>query len=91
MKSRLSPGMPVRCEDGPAGRLKRIIANPDTREPTFLVVEMGEDSARSVVVHVSLVADLGVEGLALNTTRDALRTYPEYSAEKWRHLAPGTK
>jgi len=38
MAKELSLGMSVSCSDGEVGRLERIVVDPDTREPAYLVV-----------------------------------------------------
>jgi sporulation protein YlmC with PRC-barrel domain len=78
MQKQLSLGMSVHCTDGEAGRLEKIVADPETHEPAYLVVRRGLVSRHDVVVPVGLVRAVDAETLSLDATTEALRTFPEY-------------
>jgi uncharacterized membrane protein len=86
----LTLGMAVLCRDGKAGRLERLVGDPKTHEPAYLVVRRGPVSPRDIVVPVSLVADVSAEGLNLNTTTGALRDFPDYEVTVKKHVQPPT-
>lgn len=90
MEKKLTLGMPVHCPEGEVGRLEKIIAEAETREPAYLIVRRGLVARRDIVVPVSLVRELTPQGIMLDTTLEALKTFPEYKTivEKSPKAAP---
>jgi hypothetical protein len=78
MNKELSLGMAVRVQDGKAGHLQKIVADPKTHEPAYLVVRRGRLSPRDIVVPVGLVTELDADTLMLDTTQEALNSFPDY-------------
>lgn len=71
-------GMAVLCSDGKAGSLERVVGDPETHEPAYVVVRLNPVPARNAAVPVSLVADVTDEGLKLHATTGALQAFPDY-------------
>lgn len=71
-------GMAVLCSDGKAGSLERVVGDPETHEPAYLVVRLNPAPAREAVVPINLVTDVVADGLKLNATTGALQAYPDY-------------
>ncbi|RIK50800.1 MAG: hypothetical protein DCC57_11385 [Chloroflexi bacterium] len=79
MEKQLTPGMAVHCSDGEAGRLEKIVGEPDERTPAYLVVQRGRPiRRRHIVVPVSLVRDVAPDRILLDTTLQALETFPDF-------------
>lgn len=79
MQKQLTLGMPVFTLDGQAGNLERVVADSENRAPSYLVVRRGPPLfPRDIVVPVSLVTEVSAQGIRLNTTQDALSTFPDY-------------
>jgi len=79
MKKELSIGMSVHASDGKVGSLERIVVDPKTHEPAYLVVRHGPPPPpRSIVVPVSLVSEVSTENVMLNTTQQAFKAFPNY-------------
>jgi len=71
--------MPVHALDGEAGKITRIITDPESRQPIYLVVKIGRlRRRREVVLPVSLVSSVSVETVNLDITREALAGFPDY-------------
>lgn len=79
MKKQLTLGMPVRCPEGEVGTLDRVVADPENHEPTFLVVKHGRmpRRQRQIVMPVSLVREVTAGAVMLDTTLEALETFPD--------------
>ncbi len=87
MKKQLALGMSVYCSDGEAGRLERIVADPETQQPTYLVIRRGPPIApRDIVVPISLVTEVGERGISLDITEKALASFPDYELTVERPL-----
>jgi len=86
MAKELSLGMSVSCSDGEVGRLERIVVDPDTREPAYLVVRRGRVSQRDTVVPVSLVTEITSEGIVLGIGSEAFKTFPDYEITVEKYL-----
>ncbi|HKZ83692.1 MAG TPA: hypothetical protein VJ793_08550 [Anaerolineae bacterium] len=89
-KKQLTLGAQVNCLDGKAGTLSRIITDPESRRPTYLVVKRGRLRSREIVVPVSLVAEVTPEAVTLDITRKALVDSPDYevTVRKGRYQKP---
>lgn len=75
----LQVGIPVLALDGEAGRIARIVIDPQDHQPTYLVVKIGRGMRRrEIAVPVSLVASASAETVSLSVTRDALEDFPDY-------------
>jgi ferredoxin/sporulation protein YlmC with PRC-barrel domain len=84
----LTLGMTVRCLDGDAGRLERVVGDPETREPAYLVVRLSGARRRDVVVPVDLVMAVTLEQVLLDTTREALKHFPDYEITETKRPQP---
>lgn len=71
-------GMAVLGIDGKAGSLERVVGDPGTDEPAYLVVRLAPVPQRDALVPVNLVADVTAAGLKLNATTGALQAFPDY-------------
>lgn len=72
-------GMPVHALDGEAGKISKIITDPESRQATYLAVKTGRLlSRKEVVIPVSLVSKASAEAVFLKITREALADYPVY-------------
>ncbi len=81
-------GMAVVCSDGKAGSLERVVGDPETHEPAYLVVRLNPVPARDAVVPVSLAVDVTADGLQLNATTGALQAFPDYEKTVKRYQPP---
>jgi hypothetical protein len=89
-KKQLTLGAPVNCLDGKAGTLSKIITDPDSRRPTYLVVKRGRPRSREIVVPVSLVVEVTPAAVELDITRKALADFPDYevTVQKGKYQKP---
>ena len=78
MKKEIELGAQVWAQDGEAGKVRQVVADPQGRQPGYLVVARGRLPRRQIVVPVGLVADVSAEGVKLETTRGALDQFPDY-------------
>lgn len=78
MNKLLKLGTKVRTRDSTAGRVSKIITDPKSHQPTYLVVKRGHLFPKQVVVPVSLVSDVTLEEVELDTTQEALAAFPDY-------------
>lgn len=74
----LKLGVQVDCLDGKAGKVSKLIADPESRRAGYLVVKMGVLRRREVVVPVSLVSEVTPEKVLLGITRKTLNDFPDY-------------
>lgn len=77
-KKYLKPGVRVECSDGKAGKINKIIADPRTQQPNYLVVKMGLLRSVEVVVPVSLVSEVNLDAVRLDISRQELSEFPQY-------------
>jgi sporulation protein YlmC with PRC-barrel domain len=56
----------------------KIVVDPETHEPGYLVVQRGRIRPRRKVVPVSLVSDVTAEAVVLATHTDELDAFPDY-------------
>lgn len=89
-RKQLKLGMTVNCLDGRAGKISKVIADPESHRPTHLVVKRGRLRTTEVVVPVSLVDAVDLESVQLAITLEALRDLPvyEYTVHKGRYEIP---
>lgn len=80
MERQLTLGMQVKGTDGQAGRISRIVTDPETQRPTYLVVKHGRMHPREVVVPVSLVQEVTPEAVALDLKLAALNDFPDFES-----------
>jgi nucleotide-binding universal stress UspA family protein len=81
----LSHPRAVRAQDGKAGRLQKIVADPETHEPAYLVVRRSRLSPRDIVIPVGLVTEVTGNTVMLDTTQEALSGFPDYEISVERH------
>jgi|GEM_PF-1763033 len=89
-RKQLKLGMTVNCLDGRAGKISKIIADPESHRPTYLVVKRGRLRTTELVVPVSLVEAVVMESVQLSITLDALRDFPvyEYTVHRGKYEIP---
>lgn len=78
MKKQLGLNLRVQCLDGQGGKISKIVIDPDSRQPTHLVVKRGRLHVREILVPVSLVAEATEESVFLNVTRETLVGLSDY-------------
>lgn len=78
MQKQVKLGIRVWAEDGEVGTVEKIVVDPKKHQPGYLVVKWGRVRARQIVVPASLVTDVLDEVVTLATTRQALKTFPDY-------------
>jgi sporulation protein YlmC with PRC-barrel domain len=81
MRRQIKLGVPVRMQDGSAGRLSQIVLDPAGWRPVLLIVRPGHIRPGSVAVPVDRVKDLSAEQLILELTAKEMASLPGYSAE----------
>lgn len=74
----LETGLRVRCQDGAAGKVSAIVVDPETRQPSYLVVKRNRLPFREIVVPVSLVDSVTAEAVMLDIRKEALKSFPDY-------------
>jgi uncharacterized protein YrrD len=78
MKKQIELGAHVWARDEKVGTVARIVADPESREPGYLVVKRGRIRPRQIVVPVSLVSDVTAEAVVLALPADVLDSFPDY-------------
>ncbi len=78
MERELTLGAKVRASDGEAGELSKIITDPRSHEPTYLVVKRGRLFPREVLVPTSLVTEVTEQEVKLDLDKEALDGFPDY-------------
>ena len=68
----------VFCADGEAGKVDRVITEPDSDTVTHLVVQRGSLLIRDIVVPVNRIATMDEEGIVLTLTREELDDLPSF-------------
>jgi sporulation protein YlmC with PRC-barrel domain len=87
MAQKLEIGMPVRCATGEVGSLSRIVVDREIQQPSYLVVQGGnKPSQREVVVPINLISAVHRQGILLDTTLEALETFPDYEVKVKRQI-----
>jgi sporulation protein YlmC with PRC-barrel domain len=78
MKKQLGLELGVQCLDGRGGKISKVVIDPDSHQPTHLVVKRGRLHVREILVPVSLVAEVTEETVFLNVTRETLVGLSDY-------------
>lgn len=78
MEKQVTLGAKVLVKEGVVGTVDKVVVDPGTHQPGYLVVKRGRVQARRIVVPVSLVAEVSPEAVTLAITRNGLETYPDY-------------
>jgi len=78
MKKQLGLDLRVQCLDGQGGKISNVVIDPDSRQPTHLVVKRGRLHVREILVPVSLVAEVTEAAVFLNVTRETLVGLSDY-------------
>ncbi len=78
MKKQLGLELGVQCLDGRGGKISKIVIDPDSQQPTHLVVKRGRLHIREILVPVSLIAEVTEEAVFLNLTRETLVGLSDY-------------
>lgn len=78
MLQELKPGMKVHAGDGEAGKLSRIVTDPKTRQPSYLVVRRGRLRPREVLVPASLAERADDDGVWIAAGVADLDGFPDY-------------
>jgi uncharacterized protein YrrD len=71
-------GMPVYATDRKAGRVDDVLANGETGEPAFVVIDAGGFFKGDVVVPFASVQNVTDAGVWLALTRDEVKHAPAY-------------
>ena len=71
-------GMPAYASDGKAGRVDDVLANGETGEPVFVVIDAGGFFKGDVVVPFESVQNVTDAGDWLSLTRDEIKHAPAY-------------
>jgi hypothetical protein len=72
-------GVPVECIDGPCGRAKYVILDPDSAVVTHIVVGEPDALAETRLVPLSGIAEGTRELIRLEYTKDELRLLPLFA------------
>jgi sporulation protein YlmC with PRC-barrel domain len=78
MKKKIKLSSRVWAKNEKVGMVTKIVVDPETHEPGYLVVKRGRIRLRHIVVPVSLVSDVTTEGVVLDTPADVLDGFPDY-------------
>jgi osmotically-inducible protein OsmY len=71
-------GCAVRCRDGKAGRVARVLHHPEHGYPTHVIVRTGRLSIRHYRVPYNWVTTITDEEIELNLHKHDLQRHPEY-------------
>lgn len=75
---RVTMGMVVHASDGVAGRVDDVLANAETGQPAYLVVDAGGFFKGDVVVPYASVRSIDDAGVWVDMTRDEVKKAPAY-------------
>jgi len=87
-RTELRIGSPVRCLDGEAGRLERVIFSPRRGLATHLVVRRGLLGHRDRVIPISHITGSTDEAVELDLPVAALQQFPVYDPATYTMSAP---
>lgn len=73
----------VLCSDGPCGKSTHAIANPVTRQLTFLVVQSNQKGSVERLVPVGQVAETNPQMIRLKCTRSEFETFEPFLATRF--------
>jgi len=76
-------GMTVRANDGAAGRVDDVLANAETGQPAYLVVDAGGFFKGDVVVPFQSVRSVDDAGVWVAMTRDEVKHAPAYDPVRY--------
>ena len=62
----------VVCREGEVGILKEVIVNPNTFQPTYLIVERKKSPVKTLRVHVHSVVKVSENEVVLNKSMESL-------------------
>ncbi|PKO04284.1 MAG: hypothetical protein CVU41_17815 [Chloroflexi bacterium HGW-Chloroflexi-3] len=62
----------VMCREGEIGVLKEVIVNPRTLQPTYLIVERGNNPSMTLRVHVHSIVKVNEDKIILNKSMESL-------------------
>ena len=77
-------GANVYTTDGPAGKLMKVVIDPDTERVTHLVVEKGFLQKTDRVVPIDALGETADDGLHLTLSTAALEQYPQFRESEFR-------
>ena len=80
-------GMPVHASDGETGRVDDVLANDETGQPQYLVIDAGGFFTGDVVVPFAGVRNVDDGGVWLTLTRDEVKHAPVYDAARYGRSA----
>lgn len=78
MDKQLVLGAAVKCVDGMAGWVQRVVADPESKRPQYLTIRRRQLPPREVVVPAALVLAATPRTVHLATTLAALDEYPDF-------------
>lgn len=81
--ARIVMGMPVHATDGAAGRVDDVLANGETGQDMYIVVDAGGFFAGDVVVPCERVRSVDDAGVWLAMTRDEVKHAPRYDEARY--------
>ncbi|MEB3328643.1 MAG: PRC-barrel domain-containing protein [Candidatus Sericytochromatia bacterium] len=79
----------VHTRDGEAGRVWKLVLDPESQVITHLVVHEGVLFGRAVLVPTSRVCRVTDDHVWLSMDHDALAELPDYRPEHFQEVAPG--
>lgn len=80
MRRQIKLGARVRTQDGTAGRVNKIVVDPDGRRPAQLIIRHGRIRPRPVAVPVDRVQDASAEQIMLDLGVKEMDSLPGYDA-----------
>lgn len=82
-------GANVYTTDGQAGKLMKVVIDPDTERVTHLVVEKGFLQKTDRVVPIEALGEIADDGIHLTMSTADLEQYPQFSENEFRVPDPG--
>ena len=82
-------GADVYTTDGQAGKLMKVVIDPDTERITHLIVEKGLFQKTDRVVPIETLGDTSDEGIRLTLSTAELEQLPHYTESQFRVPDPG--
>ena len=80
---RVTMGMAVHGSDSAAGRVDDVLANAETGQPAYLVVDAGGFFKGDVVIPYESVRSVDDAGVWLAMTRDEVKRAPAYDPMRY--------
>jgi uncharacterized protein YrrD len=78
----LKKGTPVRNTNGEVGKLDHVITDSVSNEVTHVVMRLGLLFPDHLVIPVSIITEIGEEGIFIEATNEELKTLNTYSPEE---------